>query len=326
NALVMDIQRHLNNEPVTARPRSRLYEFQRTVRRHKFGFAATGAILATLFLALGVSTWSLAKERRAPRRADTEAAKRFQNARILEDMLRGIDPKTARERDTTLLRDLLDRTTARVSRDLTNQPLVEAHLEDTIGNIYAALGQFQNAEQLARSALALRRSDPGGQPAELAESLFDLAHHLWSQGKLVEAEQFAREGLILATNLVTGVPGKKGALVAKSLAQLGIIIQDQGNLSEAEGLFRQSLAIRKQVMGDEHPTVAQALNTLSGVLTLEGKLAEAEKTTREALRVYSWAHGPGTSSDDGVLFNRGNIFFEQGNLAEAETCFRQALA
>jgi len=326
NALVMDIQRHLGNEPVTARPRSRLYEFQRTVRRHKFGFAAAGAILATLFLGLGTTIWSLVKEKEARRRADTEAAKSFQTARFLEDMLRGIDPNIAQERDTTLLRDLLDHTAARVSRDLTNQPLVEAHLENTIGNIYAALGEFQNAEQMARNALDLRRSDPGGQPAELAESLFDLSHHLWSQGKLTEAEQFAREGLVLATNLVTSVQGKKGALVAKSLAQLGVIVQDQGKLGEAEGLFREALAVRKQVVGDGHPTVAQALNTLSGVLTLEGKLAEAEKANGEALKIFAWTPGPGDSADDGTLYSRGDILFEQGNLAEAETCFRKSLA
>ena len=42
NGLAMDIQRHLSNEPVAARPPSKLYEFQKTVRRHKVGFAATG--------------------------------------------------------------------------------------------------------------------------------------------------------------------------------------------------------------------------------------------------------------------------------------------
>ncbi|HWX19694.1 MAG TPA: protein kinase [Candidatus Binatia bacterium] len=172
NALLTDIQRHLSNEPVTARPRSRVYEFQKTVRRHQVGFAAAAAVMAALFLGLGVATWSLLKEKQARRRADTEAAKSFQTARFLEDMLRGIDPKTAQERDTTLLRDLLGRSAERVSRDLTNQPLVEAHLENTLGNIYAALGEFQNAEQMARSALALRRSDPATQPADLAESPF----------------------------------------------------------------------------------------------------------------------------------------------------------
>src|SRR6185436_13288012 len=220
SALLTDIQRHLGNEPVTARPRSRLYEFQKTVRRHKVGFAATAAVILTLFFGLGIATWSLVKERQARQRADTEAAKSAQIARVLEDMLRGIDPKTARERDTTLLQEVLSQTVGQVSRDLTNQPPVEAHLKNTIGNICAALGDYQNAELMARSALVLRRSDPAGRPADLAESHFDLAHHLWRQGKLGEAEKVAREGLSLATNSV----GKKDPLVAKSLAQLGVIV------------------------------------------------------------------------------------------------------
>ncbi|MEW6160914.1 MAG: serine/threonine-protein kinase, partial [Verrucomicrobiota bacterium] len=45
NGFANDIQRHLNNEPVVARPPSKFYEFQKAVRRHKVGFAATGAII-----------------------------------------------------------------------------------------------------------------------------------------------------------------------------------------------------------------------------------------------------------------------------------------
>ncbi len=325
NALVTDIQRHLNNEPVTARPRSRLYEFQKTVRRHRVGFAAAVAVMMALFFGLGLATWSFVKEKKARRRADLEMAKSSQTARFLEDMLRGIDPKTAQERDTTLLRELLNTSVMRVSQDLSNQPSVEAHLQNTIGNIYAALGEFQNAEQMARKALELRRSDPASQPADISESLFDLAHHLWSQGKLSEAEKIAREGLTLATNVVTKVPGKKDALVAKSLAQLGVIVQDQGKLAEAEGLFRESLAVRKQVAGHEHSR-AQTLNTLSGVLTLEGKMGEAENTSREALKLFGWSFRQGDPSDADNLYSRGNVFFDQGKLAEAEASFRQALA
>jgi serine/threonine protein kinase len=320
NALLMDIQRHLNNEPVTASPRSRLYEFQKTVRRHKVGFAATAVVIGALFLGLGTATWSLVNERQARRRADMEAAKSVRIARFLEDMLQGIDPKQAQVRDTTLLREVLSDTAARVTRDLTNQPLVEAHLENTLGNIYAALGEFQNAETMARNAVALRRSSPSGQSAELGQSLFDLAHHLWSQGKFAEAEKFAREGLNIASN----APGKNETLLANSLAQLAVIVQDQGNLAEAEGLFRQSLAIRKH-SGKEDSTVGQTLNSLSGVLALEGKQAEAERFSRQATRIFGLWHGPGDSSDS-EFYNRGNIFFDQGKFPEAETCFRQALA
>jgi eukaryotic-like serine/threonine-protein kinase len=69
NGLAMDIQRHLGNEPVVARPPSKLYEFQKTVRRHKFGFAAAGAVVAALVLGLGISTWMFFKEKQARQRA-----------------------------------------------------------------------------------------------------------------------------------------------------------------------------------------------------------------------------------------------------------------
>src|SRR5262249_5448499 len=69
SGLANDLRRHLNCEPVVARPPSRLYEFQKTVRRHKFGFAAGGAVMAALMIGLGISTWLLAKEKADRRRA-----------------------------------------------------------------------------------------------------------------------------------------------------------------------------------------------------------------------------------------------------------------
>jgi eukaryotic-like serine/threonine-protein kinase len=56
NGLAADLKRYLGNEPVVARPPSRWYEFQKTVRRHKFGFAATAAVILALGLGVLVST------------------------------------------------------------------------------------------------------------------------------------------------------------------------------------------------------------------------------------------------------------------------------
>src|SRR5467141_101691 len=44
NGLAMDIQRHLGDEPVIARPPSTAYRFQKLVRRNKLAFAAAGAV------------------------------------------------------------------------------------------------------------------------------------------------------------------------------------------------------------------------------------------------------------------------------------------
>jgi serine/threonine protein kinase/WD40 repeat protein len=65
NGLARDIERHLNNEPVVARPPSRLYELQKTVRRHWVGFTAVAAVVTALSVGVAVSTWQAIRARRA---------------------------------------------------------------------------------------------------------------------------------------------------------------------------------------------------------------------------------------------------------------------
>jgi hypothetical protein len=63
NGLAMDVGRYLNNEPVVARSPSRLYRFQKLVRRNKVVFAAGGIVAVTLIAGLGLSTWMFFREK-----------------------------------------------------------------------------------------------------------------------------------------------------------------------------------------------------------------------------------------------------------------------
>jgi serine/threonine protein kinase len=69
NGLAMDIDRHLTNEPVVARPPSRVYRLQKLVRRNKVVFIAGAAVAAALIAGLGTSTWMFLREREARERA-----------------------------------------------------------------------------------------------------------------------------------------------------------------------------------------------------------------------------------------------------------------
>ncbi|HEX6829510.1 MAG TPA: protein kinase, partial [Burkholderiales bacterium] len=69
NGLAADLKRHLDNEPVVARPPSKLYEFQKTVRRHKFGFAAATTIIIVLTAGVLTSTWQAVQATHAKREA-----------------------------------------------------------------------------------------------------------------------------------------------------------------------------------------------------------------------------------------------------------------
>jgi WD40 repeat protein len=67
NGLATDIRHHLEHEPVKARPPTKLYRFQKLVRRNKGVFAAVAVVAAVLTLGVFVSTWQAALARRAER-------------------------------------------------------------------------------------------------------------------------------------------------------------------------------------------------------------------------------------------------------------------
>jgi serine/threonine protein kinase len=61
NGLAADLKRHLDNEPVLARPPSATYKFQKALRRNKLAFAATAAIILILAAGIVVSSWQAAR-------------------------------------------------------------------------------------------------------------------------------------------------------------------------------------------------------------------------------------------------------------------------
>jgi WD40 repeat protein/serine/threonine protein kinase len=67
NNLAADVQRHLHNEPVVARPPSRGYRLRKLVRRNRLAFAAGTTVAASLVFGILVSTWQAVRAKRAER-------------------------------------------------------------------------------------------------------------------------------------------------------------------------------------------------------------------------------------------------------------------
>ena len=72
NGVAMDLQRHLNNEPIIARPPSAVYRFQKFARRNRLAFAAVSAVTIVLCLGVIASTWQAVRATREQRIADLE--------------------------------------------------------------------------------------------------------------------------------------------------------------------------------------------------------------------------------------------------------------
>ncbi|MCC7375560.1 MAG: protein kinase [Verrucomicrobiales bacterium] len=86
-ALAADLQRFLNHEPVTARPPSRWYELQKTVRRHRIGFTAAAVVMVVLVAGALVSAREAMRARKAEeltRRTAYLADMAVANAAVIE--------------------------------------------------------------------------------------------------------------------------------------------------------------------------------------------------------------------------------------------------
>ena len=271
NGLAMDLQRHLDHEPVAARPPGNLYRLQKLARRHKVGVTLACLLLLALVAGLSLCVTLLVQEKRANRQALAEADKSRHVARFLTDMIKGVEPSVAMGLDTTLLRETLDRTSERIGQDLKNQPDVEAELRSSIGEVYAAIGDYQKADAMQRQALALRRSLFGNEHPLVAESFNDLADTLRAEGKLADAEPLFRSALAMRRKLL----GKDSPAAADSLQSYSGLLQDRGDVEDAEAALTECLSIRDKQMPDDWLT-ADTRSILGGVMMDEKKYSDAE--------------------------------------------------
>jgi WD40 repeat protein/serine/threonine protein kinase len=71
SGMAMDVQRHLDDQPVQACPPSASYRFQKFARRNKIAIATTAIVFATLLLSAIVSTWEAVRATKAEEVAQT---------------------------------------------------------------------------------------------------------------------------------------------------------------------------------------------------------------------------------------------------------------
>ena len=143
-ALVQDIHAFLEGRPLAARPPSTLYNLRKFVRRHRFGVATAGSLAALLLFFLGALMLQ-AREIRA------ERDKAQQALDFLVEVFKASDPSRAQGEELKA-REILDGAARRISRELENQPEIQATLMDAMGQVYYSLGLNPEARQLLTAA------------------------------------------------------------------------------------------------------------------------------------------------------------------------------
>ncbi len=311
--LAADIERYLDNRPVSARPASATYRLQKYARRHR----AAVAIAAGLVLLLaGFVTLQAVQLRRTTRERDR--ANRITD--FMTDMFKVLDPSQARGNSITV-REILDKASRDINSGLTQDPQLQAHLMYTMAIVYGNLGLSPRAQSLFEQAIEIQRRVLGPQHPDTLKSTTSLAWTLSQQGRYAEAEKLTRQSLAVDYRVLKS----EHPDTLSSMSNLGWILYQQGHYAEAEKLQRKVLDMQRRVLGPDDSHSISSISNLASTLSAEGRYTDAEALEQDALTIENRVLGAEHPDTLVTKANLAAILREQGRHAEAEKLQREML-
>ncbi len=311
-ALSADLQRHLRQQPVLARPDSLRYRSSRFLRRHALAVAAAGLVLLSIVVGTA-TTWRQAENARlAAQQAQREAGRAGAVKDFLLDVFAGAAPNQTQGEQVTAL-ELLDRSALRLDEGMAETPDLRAELQLTLAGIYRELGQFPRAQALIDSAAA---------PAPVDTTLLALERGrlAFAQGRYGDAETELRRALAA----IGDAPEQRGqraevlSLVAESLAAMD-------RKDDAAALIDEAIAL-DQTGSNEPLALARDLSVRAHIAFGRGQLEDAQQGLREALRLREQQLGSANTQVATSQHDLAVVLLQQGTVDEARPLLETALA
>jgi tetratricopeptide (TPR) repeat protein len=311
---VEDLEHHLEGRPVEARADSAGYRLRKYVSRHR---VSVGAALVVALSLVGGTVAAVTQATRATRQAELAARQRD----LMFDLFRLSDPSQS-QGDTISARGILDRGAARIEEEFGEEPVMQAAMLAEVAGIYASLGIFARAEELARRALDLRIENLDGRSLEVSESYGQIGRLSAAQGD----QEHAIEYLQLALEIRQAELSRPDSLLARTQSDLAWQLRASGKHEEAARLFEEALAVQQQLLGDEHPDAASTLFGLAVSHHDLGQFEDAEAVFARALARFDTATMRPHPLAAEALLNIGMIRRLRSQVYEAEPLAASAVA
>ncbi|MBL0926251.1 MAG: tetratricopeptide repeat protein [Phycisphaerales bacterium] len=362
NELAADLERFLIDEPVAAGPPSTVYRLRKFARRNKAPLAVAGIFCLGVVAAFVVISALLVQTRAQRDRADTEAARASQVASFLRTTLAAVDPEVAQGRDTSILRQMLDTSSARIDAELAGQPVVAGTLRDTIAGAYAALGEYRLAIPHAEASVRLLDGALGPEAPETLAAVNNLAvmyRNLernddveqlyrrvidartkalgvvhpdtvaaWSNLAVffVAANQLDKAEAIYAANIVPvlGQISQSDPALPLYYNDLARLRSRQNKPDEALSLYTKAHDIARKHLGPTHPNTLTILNNLATFYVEIHRPADAEPLLKELVTLIRRVYGPEHAENFFAANNLSAFYQDQGRLDEAEPLMVEA--
>ncbi|MCF3650399.1 serine/threonine-protein kinase [Synoicihabitans lomoniglobus] len=322
--LAQDLQRHLNHEPVEARPASTAYRLKKMVRRHRLAVGATAAIVATMILGTVISVNQAVRAGRAERLARDEAAiSRAVNDFLVSDLLRQADSFFQADGGETAdpdlrVRDALDRAAATVGERFADQPLVEAAVRTAIAVSYLGLNLTSLAEPHATRAWELRRDLLGPEHPDTCEARSAMGRVHMGHDEYPEAAAVFQH--LLSVQMARHGPTADEVLDTRNY--LASSLQGAGREAEAEAVLQEGLDQVRRASRPEDKQVLSLMHNLAHSYGQQGRPAEAEAANREIIAIARRVLGPDHPETINTMNNLASNYLDQGKFEQAVTLNR----
>lgn len=328
NGLAEDIGRHLDNLPVRAGPPGLGYRCGKFVRRNRAAVGATAAGFALLLAGLAGTSYGLVEARQHGRAAeDSERVAQLELARSLElneflkSVLESVNPSVARDRDTTVLREVLEATVQRLNDGaLADQPVVAADLRATLAQVYTAIGDRARGLEILAPALARAEAQPPAEAARYVSTFIVYAAELSEERRLTEASEVLER--VIAWHEAGLIPNDDAHT---ALSMFGSVLSRMGHLNRSIEMQQASLGLRREIYGNDHANVGSAVANLAGPLQDAGRYEESLALLDEAMAIFEAQDKPLPVHRAILLNNRAGVLLGLERQAEAEAEARQAL-
>jgi non-specific serine/threonine protein kinase/serine/threonine-protein kinase len=325
NALALELARYMHDEPVLARPPSATYRMGKFVRRHRAGVIAAAAAAVALVLGTVLATAGMVRATRAERMTAEEAEAARQVSEFLVGLFEVSDPSQARG-NTITAREILDQGAERITTELTDQPRVQGRLMATIGEVYRALGLYDDAGELIERSLVIREEALSPDHEDVAASLDLLGSVYRYQGQYEEAEDARQRLMLRVVAIREEVMGPDDPVLARTLSNTGAMYWRRGSVEQAEPYLRRSLEIREAVLGADDPDLADGFNNLGVLYWTLGRYDDAETFYGRARDIYERTLPPDHPYMAAIQNNLAETHWAQREYVQAESLFVRALA
>jgi serine/threonine protein kinase/tetratricopeptide (TPR) repeat protein len=337
NGFALDVQRYLDDEPVSAGPPGAVYRLRKLVRRHRFAVGTGMFVAATLLVATGVSlSFAIGEARQrqlASERAEEAARERdiaqATNEFLNEDLLSAVQPsvEAGRGRDVTM-REVLDAAASRIAEasrpggTFADKPLVEASIRSTLGETYRLLGEYDRARYHLERAREIRGRQIGDGHPDTLSSMNRLAVVHMQMSRYDEAARLHEQTL----DLRQGTLGAEHPDTLASMNNLANVYTAQGRFDESEPLKRRTLEMRTRTQGEDHPETLISMNNLAVEYMDQGRYAEAQPILEAALKIQKRVLGEGHPNTLRTMDNLANVYGAVGHYEEEKRLHERAVA